>query len=144
MPRLPALKRLSWISDGLHRAPLLALWPLLAVTVLAQPPHLEQLSAKLQRDLDRIATAAPGVVGISVVDISPGKRLGVNDGLVFPPGSAIKIPILIELYRRADRGELRLTDRAPLRRSDQVGGSGLLQYFSDGGSDCRSTTSPSR
>jgi beta-lactamase class A len=101
----------------------------------AQPAHREQLAAKLQSDLQRLATAAPGVVGISVVDLSSGQRFGVNDGLVFPQGSAIKIPILIELYRRADVGELKLADRLPVRRGNQVGGSGLLQYFSDGGSE---------
>jgi beta-lactamase class A len=54
---------------------------------------------------------------------------------VFPQGSAIKIPILIELYRRVDQGELRLGDRVAVRAADQVGGSGLLRYFSDGGSE---------
>jgi beta-lactamase class A len=101
----------------------------------APPAHRQQLAAKLQSDLQRLAAAAPGVAGISVVDLSSGQRFGVNEGLVFPQGSAIKIPILIELYRRADLGELKLTDRLPVRRDNQVGGSGLLQYFSDGGSE---------
>jgi beta-lactamase class A len=99
------------------------------------PAHREQLAAKLRSDLQRLATAAPGVVGISVVDLSSGQRFGVNEGLVFPQGSAIKIPILIELYRRADLGELKRADRLPVRRDNQVGGSGLLQYFSDGDSE---------
>ena len=100
-----------------------------------QPAHRDQLAAKLREDLQRLAAAAPGVAGISVVDLSSGQRFGVNDGLVFPQGSAIKIPILIELYRRVDAGELKLTDRLPVARGQQVGGSGLLQYFSDGGSE---------
>jgi len=101
----------------------------------AQPAHREQLGAKLRNDLQRLATGAPGVVGISVVDLSSGQRFGVNEGFVFPQGSAIKIPILIELYRRVDVGELKLTDRLPVSRDNQVGGSGLLQYFSAGGSE---------
>ena len=100
-----------------------------------QPAHRDQLAAKLRNDLQRLATAAPGVVGISVVDLTSGQRFGVNEGLVFPQGSAIKIPILIELYRRVDVGELKLTDRLPVSRDNQVGGSGLLQYFSAGGSE---------
>lgn len=113
-----------------------AIAPLLAAPAAnPQPPHLEQLAARLQADLDRLATAAAGVVGLAVLDLSSGKRFGVNDGLVFPQGSAIKIPILIELFHRADRGDLRLTDRAPVRSSDQVAGSGLLRHFSDGGSE---------
>ena len=101
----------------------------------AQPAHRDQLATKLRNDLQRLAIDASGVVGISVVDLSSGQRFGVNEELVFPQGSAIKIPILIELFRRADRGELNLTDRLPVRANSQVGGSGLLQYFSDGGSE---------
>src|SRR5262245_59129964 len=99
------------------------------------PAQREQLAAKLRSDLQRLAAAAGGVVGISVVDLSSDQRFGTNEELVFPQGSAIKIPILIELYRRADAGELKLTDRLPVERGNQVGGSGLLQYFADGGSE---------
>lgn len=119
---------------------ILAMLAIFALPAQSAPPqsppaHRAQLAAKLQSDLQRLAAAAPGVAGISVVDLSSGQRFGVNEGLVFPQGSAIKIPILIELYRRADLGELKLTDRLPVRRDNQVGGSGLLQYFSDGGSE---------
>ena len=102
----------------------------------AQPPaHRDQLATKFRTDLQRLATATSGVVGISVVDLSSGQRFDVNDSLIFPQGSAIKIPILIELFRRADRSELKLSDRLPVRQNNQVGGSGLLQYFSDGESE---------
>ena len=119
---------------------MLAILAMLAMPAQAQPaspvpPARDQLATKLRNDLQRLAIDASGVVGISVVDLSSGQRFGVNEELVFPQGSAIKIPILIELFRRADRGELKLTDRLPVRANNQVGGSGLLQYFSDGGSE---------
>jgi beta-lactamase class A len=115
---------------------MLAILAMLAMPAQAQPPaHRDQLAAKFRTDLQRLATAASGVVGISVIDLSSGQRFDVNESLIFPQGSAIKIPILIELFRRADRGELKLNDRLPVRRNNQVGGSGLLQYFSDGGSE---------
>ncbi|MGH9370713.1 MAG: serine hydrolase [Vicinamibacterales bacterium] len=103
--------------------------------VLSQAPHRQQLADKLQADLQRVANTAAGVVGVAAVDLTTGQRFGVNEGLVFPQGSAIKIPILIELYHRADRGDVRLSDRVALGAADQVGGSGLLRYFSDGGSE---------
>jgi beta-lactamase class A len=114
---------------------ILAMLAMPAMPAAAQSEHREQLATKLRNDLQRLATAASGVVGISVVDLSSGQRFALNESLVFPQGSAIKIPILIELYRRADRGELKLSDRLPVRLNNQVGGSGLLQYFSDGGSE---------
>ncbi|MGE0361805.1 MAG: serine hydrolase [Vicinamibacterales bacterium] len=100
----------------------------------APPPARVQLSAKLRTTLDRLAAEATGVVGIGVVDLSSGERWGVNETLVFAQGSAIKIPLLIELFRRADAGELALTDRKTLTAADRTGGSSLLQYFADGGS----------
>ena len=69
-----------------------------------------------------------------MVDLTSGERWAVNDTLVLAQGSAIKIPLLIELFRRADHGELTLTDRKTLTAADRTGGSSLLQYLSDGGS----------
>jgi beta-lactamase class A len=102
--------------------------------VHAQPPARAQLAAKLQAELDRLAAAAPGVVGVGVVDLGSGERWAVHESLVFAQGSAIKIPLLIELFRRSDAGELKLTDRKTLTAADRTGGSSLLQHFSDGGS----------
>jgi beta-lactamase class A len=106
-----------------------------ATPAATQEPHRKQLAEKLQRDLKRLADAAPGVVGVAVVDIATGQRFGVNDALVFPQGSAIKIPILIELFRRADREDLRLGERLSVRAADRVDGSGLLRHFSDASSE---------
>ncbi len=97
-------------------------------------PARAQLAAKLRVTLERIAADAVGVVGIGVVDLTSGERWGVNDTLVFAQGSAIKIPLLIELFRRADAGELTLSERRTLTAADRTGGSSLLQHFSDGGS----------
>ncbi len=94
----------------------------------------DQLAAKFQQTLDGLARTSPGVVGVSVVDLTSGRRWDVNGATVFPQGSAIKVSLLIELFRRADAKELALTDRVTLTAADRTGGSSLLQYFSDGGS----------
>jgi beta-lactamase class A len=97
-------------------------------------PARAQLAAKLKTTLERLAAEATGVVGVGVVDLTSGERWGVNETLVFAQGSAIKIPLLIELFRRADAKELSLGERKTLTAADRTGGSSLLQYFSDGGS----------
>ena len=94
----------------------------------------DQLAAKFQQTLDGLARTSPGVVGVSVVDLTSGRRWDVNGATVFPQGSAIKVSLLIELFRQADAKELTLTDRITLTAADRTGGSSLLQYFSDGGS----------
>ena len=57
----------------------------------AQPSHQAILSAQFRSRLESIAKSTNGVVGIAALDLTSGDRFGVNDSLVFPQGSAIKI-----------------------------------------------------
>lgn len=104
----------------------------LAAPVHAQPDQRAQLTAKFRARLAEIARTTDGVVGIGVIDLKSGEHFGVNDTLVFPQGSAIKIPLLIELFRQAETGTLSLEERVPVRAADQVGGTGVSQWFGDG------------
>ena len=101
----------------------------------AQPRQRAILAAKLRAELHRIADDTKGVVGAQVIDLATGERIGVNDTLTFPQGSAIKIPLLIELYHQDDAGALKLSTRVPVRLADRTGGSGLLQNLGDGTSE---------
>ena len=101
----------------------------------AQPGQRAILAAKLRTELHRIADDTKGVVGAQVIDLATGERIGVNDTLTFPQGSAIKIPLLIELYHQDDAGALKLSTRVPVRLVDRTGGSGLLQNLGDGTSE---------
>lgn len=92
------------------------------------------LSAKLSSDLNRVAASYDGIMGIFVKDLTSGETLAVNADTVFPQASSIKIPILIELMRQAQAGKLNLSERVEIHRATLVGGSGVLQFFSDGGS----------
>jgi len=100
-----------------------------------QPAQRAILAAKLRTELHRIADETKGVVGAQVIDVVTGERIGVNDTLTFPQGSAIKIPLLIELYHQDDAGTLKLSTRVPVRLADRTGGSGLLQNLGDGTSE---------
>ena len=102
---------------------------------VAQPAQRAILAAKLRTELRQIADETTGVVGAQVIDLATGERIGVNDTLTFPQGSAIKIPLLIELYRQDETGALKLSTRVPVRQADRTGGSGLLQNLGDGTSE---------
>jgi beta-lactamase class A len=102
---------------------------------VAQPAQRAILAAKLRTELRQIADETKGVVGAQVIDLATGERIGVNDTLTFPQGSAIKIPLLIELYRQDETGALKLSTRVPVRLADRTGGSGLLQNLGDGTSE---------
>jgi beta-lactamase class A len=97
-------------------------------------PLQTDLAAKLSADLNRTAASYDGVMGIFVKDLTSGQTFTVNADTVFPQASSIKIPILIELMRQAQGGKIDLAQRVEIHRAGLVGGSGVLQFFSDGGS----------
>ncbi len=109
--------------------------PATAARLGGQPAQRAILTAKLRAELQRIADETRGVVGAQVIDLATGERIGVNDTLTFPQGSAIKIPLLIELYHQDEAGVLKLSTRVPVRLADRTGGSGLLQNLGDGTSE---------
>lgn len=110
----------------------LALWP---AALSAQSATRAILTDKLRASLGEIARTTEGVLGAQIVDLATGERIGINDTLSFPTGSAIKVALLVELYRQADAGTLSLDTRLPVRAADLAGGSGVLQGFGDGTSE---------
>ena len=126
----------SWRSTrALSSGPALLLaLGVLATPALAQEPHRAILREKLEERMAAIARDFDGVAGASVIDLATGERWGVNQDLSFPQGSAIKIPILLELFRRAEAEPGLLERRVAVSARDQVGGTGILQRLTDGGS----------
>ena len=107
---------------------------LCVIPASAQEENRQTLRRKLQREIERIAERHDGVLGVAIKDLATGDEILFQDKLTFPTGSSIKIPVLIELYRQAEAGKFKMTDQRPVTRRDQIGGSGVLQNLSDGGS----------
>ena len=108
-----------------------ALLLILPGLVFTQGQNLRMLHDKTEKQLRGIVENSRGIVGISVLDLTSGERFAVNDELVFPQASAIKIPILMEVYKQASEQRFRLTDMRWVRKRDKVGGSGALQELGD-------------
>ncbi|MCK5572812.1 MAG: serine hydrolase [Bacteroidetes bacterium] len=114
------------------------LFSLLVCTVLASAPASTQdtsltiLRAKTLQRLEQIVESAGGTIGVAAIDLTSGEWFTLNETFVFPQASAIKIPILMEVYRQADEGRFSLGETRTVRRTDQVGGSGILQFLGDG------------
>lgn len=127
-----------WVPDPRSVvSTLLALFLLLGATasvVSAQAEHLSIIREKLQADFEGIVDTYEGVAGIHVLDLTTGDRFSVQDDLLFPQASAIKIPILIELFRRAESEPDLLRKRIELTDEVRTAGSGVLQVLTDGGS----------
>lgn len=73
-----------------------------------------------------------GPVGVMVHDFGTGMELTYNHAEVFPTASTLKTPLLYELYRLADAGEIDLSERVTLLHEDRTPGSGILQQLDEG------------
>src|SRR5919201_1180654 len=56
----------------------------------------------------RIAQVPGAVVGVSLRDLGTGESLDINADSSFHAASTMKVPVMIELFRQADRGWLSL------------------------------------
>ena len=99
-----------------------------------QEAHRQQLRDKFQHDLEAIARAYEGVTGFHIVDLLDGSHFAVSDTLIFPQASALKIPILLDLFRRADIEPALLRKRVDVTDKVLTAGSGVLQILTNGGS----------
>ena len=99
---------------------------------MIQASNLILLHEKTEAHLRELVSHTRGVLGLSVVDLVSGARFGFNQDNVFPQASAIKIPVLMEVYKQAGEGKLKLTDSRRIERKDMTPGSGVLSELGDG------------
>lgn len=79
-----------------------------------------------------IADNLMGTMGIAWKDFSTGEEFYYNSDDLFPAASIIKLHILAEVFRQADKGELSLGEEICITDSDKVGGAGVLQSMRGG------------
>jgi beta-lactamase class A len=81
----------------------------------------------LFRRIRAISESVHGPLGVATIDLRSGRVFVFNGEAEFPAASTIKIPILVELFREADAGQLRLSGQVTLSPQDSVGGDGVLK-----------------
>jgi len=80
----------------------------------------------LQAELSSMSMHAPGHVGIMVEDLATGLSSSVNAGAQMPAASTIKIPVMVEVFKRLAHGDFDLNRKVTLQPSDRDWGSGDL------------------
>ncbi|HEY9229038.1 MAG TPA: serine hydrolase, partial [Gemmatimonadaceae bacterium] len=110
----------TWVTRSHIRV---MLWmPLALVASLLLPPlqggqttpahvSLDSLRASIGK---RVAEVENAVVGIALRDYETGDTLFINADDSFHAASTMKVPVMIELYRRVDAGGFRLDQGIPL------------------------------
>ena len=109
---------------------LLSILPFIALQVFAQPDHLRILHRSTMEKIADAAKRCPGVLGLSAIDLKGDEGFSINDTLAFPTASAIKVTLLMEVYKQAHEGKIRLSDRVTVEHASTVEG-GVLHEFGD-------------
>ena len=117
------------MDEKLHRTRprlLIAFATMIVLTVGASPggaqsvehtgndPGLEYLGA----EVERLAEAAHGTVGVAAYHLETGRGLTLNGDVRFPMASTYKVPIAVQILSMVDRGELSLHDMVELTEDD--------------------------
>ena len=88
--------------------------------------------AQVERALDTIVDQAGGDVALAAMNLTTGEDLARNGDRSMPTASVFKLPLLVEVFRQSEAGDLDLDERVTLRAEDVVMGSGILRDFSPG------------
>lgn len=75
---------------------------------------------KLQKQIEQIASAAKGRVGVSAVVLETGETIALNSKERFPMQSVYKFPIGMAILRQIDQGNLQLDQKVRVEKSDFV------------------------
>jgi beta-lactamase class A len=97
---------------------------------VAEPKRAELL-AKLEARLARLSAGLEGTSGYLVRDLSGGETIEHNADAIFPAASTIKLPVLLELFRRAQEGGIDLDRPVPIDPKARVEGGGVLETWSE-------------
>jgi beta-lactamase class A len=94
--------------------------------VALMPAQAQKVNKKLQGALETLTTGFKGDVGIYVKDLHTGKTVSINADSIFPTASMVKVPILIGIMDKLNKGELKYHQELTYKDSLFYAGSDLL------------------
>ncbi len=104
---------------------------ILQITVSGQQSARDILKQKTEKNLQEILSSSASLTGLMAIDLTSGETIGINSDLTFAQASAIKIPILMEVFKQAHEKKFALSDLRPVLPANTVGGSGILYAMPD-------------
>jgi len=94
---------------------------------------MSSLHQKIKKRIQEIKDNYLGVVGLHALSLDgKGSIFSINQSEAFPTASIIKIPLLMEYYRKVEAGELDPKEEIKLPEDYICGGSGVLQHLTPG------------
>lgn len=90
------------------------------------PAQAQKVNKKLQQGLETLTAGFKGDVGVYVKDLHTGKIASINADSIFPTASMVKVPILIGIMDKLNKGELNYHQELTYKDSLFYAGSDLL------------------
>ena len=90
------------------------------------------LFGKLHVRLEEASARYEGVMGVAVKDLTTGEAILINGDEVFPVASTIKVPILVDFYRRVEAKTLDPMTSVKYIEAHKAGGSGIIKTLTPG------------
>lgn len=81
---------------------------------------VEKEDAELQKQIEQIAAAAKGKVGVRAILLETGQAVSLNPKERFPMQSVYKLPIGMAVLEQVDAGKLKLSQRVRIEKSDYL------------------------
>lgn len=94
---------------------------------------MSSLHSKIEKRIQEITDDYLGIIGLYAISLDgKGGGFSINHSETFPTASIIKIPLLMEYYRKVEAGELDPMEEVTLPEDYICGGSGVLQHLTPG------------
>ena len=104
---------------------------ILVVLLFSTAASAQKTDKKLQQKIEQTIQNFRGSIGIYVHDLKRNKTIAINADTVFPTASMVKIPILIGVMDKLNRGELAYHQVLTYRDSLLYPGIDILGSFKD-------------
>lgn len=109
----------------------LLLVPVAVSSAAAQAPAPKPIDL-LKSKLETISHGVSADWGIYIKSLDSGEEIAINADAVMDTMSAIKIPLLVDVYRQVDTRKLDPAERILMKTSDKRFGTGVLRTLDDG------------
>ncbi|HVG12358.1 MAG TPA: serine hydrolase, partial [Flavisolibacter sp.] len=93
--------------------------------------HAQKRDRALQSSVEKLLAGFNGTVGVYVKNLKNGKTVAVYSDTVFPTASMVKIPILVGIMDKMERGPLTYHQSLTYRDSLLYEGVDILGSFRD-------------
>jgi beta-lactamase class A len=128
------MKRNPGASKAMSRSSILPLFVLCSAAAVAAAPSFppELPDPELTQRLEELTRGFGGDVGVYVRHLPTGRSAAVRADVPYPAASLIKVPILLALFDRIERGELHYHTRLTWRAAEREPSGGLIASLRDG------------